>query len=115
MLYYEKRLSKDNSLSCNSCHDLGKFGVDGKQFSEGIDGQFGDRNAPTVHNAALHIAQFWDGRAKDVEEQATGPILNPVEMGMPDGDFIIARLKGIEGYHPPFKKAFPDDADPISM
>ena len=79
-LYHDVRLSKDNSISCNSCHDLAKGGVDGKQFSSGVNGSKGDVNAPTVYNAALNIAQFWDGRAKDLETQADGPPNNPLEM-----------------------------------
>jgi len=78
MLYYEARLSKSQTLSCNSCHKLEAYGVDNQPTSEGHKGQHGDRNSPTVYNAAGHVAQFWDGRAADVEEQAKGPVLNPV-------------------------------------
>ena len=80
MLYYEARLSKSQTISCNSCHDLAKYGVDGAATSAGFKGQHGDRNSPTVYNAAAHFVQFWDGRAADVEAQAKGPVLNPVEM-----------------------------------
>ena len=83
MLYYEPRLSTDQKISCNSCHELEKYGADGQPTSDGHNGQFGTRNSPTVYNAAGHVAQFWDGRAADVEEQAKGPILNPIEMAMP--------------------------------
>ncbi len=113
MLYYENRMSINNQLSCNSCHDLATFGVDNEPTSPGHEGKRGNRNSPTVYNAALHVAQFWDGRAKDVEEQAKGPVLNPVEMGMPDADYVVRVLKQIDGYQPLFRAAFPDDEDPI--
>ncbi|MDF1815928.1 MAG: cytochrome c peroxidase [Verrucomicrobiales bacterium] len=114
MLYHDKRLSKDRSVSCNSCHDLSSFGDDGAPTSTGIKNQKGGRSAPTVYNAALHIAQFWDGRAPDVEAQAVGPILNPIEMGMPDPVYVLKVLKSIPGYVEAFKKAFPDEADPVT-
>lgn len=117
-LYYEKRLSKNHDISCNSCHDLANYGVDvrtpGAKTSSGHRAAMGDRNSPTVYNAALHFAQFWDGRAADVEEQAKGPVLNPVEMAMPDEASVLAVLKSIPAYEPLFKSAFPDDADPIT-
>ena len=120
MLYFDARLSKGQELSCNSCHDLTAYGVDArpeaveKGTSFGHKATFGDRNSPTVYNAALHIAQFWDGRAKDVEEQAKGPILNPVEMAMPDDAGVLKVLKSIPAYKPAFAAAFPDDKDPIT-
>ncbi|MFH0907779.1 MAG: cytochrome-c peroxidase, partial [bacterium] len=82
MLYFEPRLSKSQQISCNSCHDLATYGADGQPTSDGHKGQMGDRNSPSVYNAAGHFVQFWDGRAADVEEQAKGPVLNPVEMAM---------------------------------
>lgn len=114
MLYYDKRLSKDRSVSCNSCHDLASFGDDGAAVSTGIDGQKGGRSAPTVYNAALHIAQFWDGRAPDVEAQAVGPILNPIEMGMPDEVYVVKVLNSIPGYVEAFERAFPDRDQPLT-
>lgn len=113
-LYFDKRLSKDNTISCNSCHNLDTYGVDNLSFSPGNDGGLGGRNSPTVLNAALHISQFWDGRAKDVEEQAGGPILNPVEMAMPNEKAVIDRLSKIEEYNNLFAKAFPNEKDPIT-
>ncbi|HND32185.1 MAG TPA: cytochrome-c peroxidase, partial [Myxococcota bacterium] len=80
VLYYENRLSKNQDISCNSCHQLDAYGVDGKPTSPGHKGQLGSRNSPTSYNAAGHFVQFWDGRAADVEAQAKGPVLNPVEM-----------------------------------
>ncbi len=82
-LYFDPQLSKRGNISCDSCHSLATFGVDNLATSPGDEGQRGDRNSPTVLNAALHVAQFWDGRAADVEEQAGMPILNPVEMAIP--------------------------------
>ena len=113
MLYYEPRLSKSQQISCNSCHMLTSYGVDGKPTSDGHKGQKGDRNSPTVYNAAGHFAQFWDGRAADVEAQAKGPVLNPVEMAMPTEKQVIAVLKSMPEYVEAFKKAFPQEKDPI--
>jgi cytochrome c peroxidase len=119
-LYYEKRLSKGHDLSCNSCHDLNAYGTDSRagasgKFSQGHKGQLGGRNSPTSYNAALHIAQFWDGRAPDVEAQAKGPVLNPVEMALPDGTAAVKALKSIPGYKALFAAAFPDQKDPITF
>lgn len=115
MLYYETRLSKNHDLSCNSCHDLADFGVDGKKFSDGHRGQLGGRNSPTVYNAAGRHVQFWDGRAATVEEQATGPIMNPVEMAMPDEARVVATLVSIPEYVELFAKAFPEVEKPITL
>jgi cytochrome c peroxidase len=113
-LYYETRISKGGKMSCNSCHMLDKFGQDNLPFSPGHEGKLGGRSSPSTYNAALHIAQFWDGRAPSVEEQAKGPVLNPVEMGMPSADFVVDVLKSIPGYVEAFKAAFPGEADPIN-
>jgi cytochrome c peroxidase len=112
-LYYDTQLSKDGNISCNSCHDLATFGVDNDPTSEGDDGSVGDRNSPTVLNAALHQTQFWDGRAEDVEEQAGMPILNPVEMAIPSEEFLVDRLAATDDYPPLFAEAFPDDTEPL--
>jgi cytochrome c peroxidase len=114
MLYYEPRLSKSQTISCNSCHDLSNYGVDGQPTSDGHKGQRGDRNSPTVFNAAAHFVQFWDGRAPDVEEQAKGPILNPVEMAMPSEARVVATLTSMPEYVEAFKKAFPGDPKPLT-
>ena len=113
-LYFDPRLSLADDVSCNSCHGLDTYGVDGTSVSTGHEGLKGGRNAPTVYNAALHLAQFWDGRAADVEEQAKGPILNPIEMAMPDADAVMAKLGGIDGYAPLFAAAFPGEAEPMT-
>lgn len=114
-LYYDTRFSADRTVSCNTCHALDSFGDDGAPVSTGIKGQKGDRSAPTVYNAALHIAQFWDGREPDVEHQAMGPPLNPIEMGMHDASHIVTVLKSIPGYVDLFGKAFPDAGEKISF
>lgn len=114
MLYYEPRLSRSGEISCNSCHHLATYGVDNLTNSLGHNFQQGGRNAPTVLNASFHIAQFWDGRAKDLTEQAKGPVLNPKEMAMPNPDLVIERLKSIPEYVAMFKKAFPEDKDPVN-
>jgi len=80
-LFFDPILSKDGTISCTTCHDLQNGGDDGLKFSFGIKGQKGNINSPTVYNAVFNFRQFWDGRAKDLKEQATGPIENPVEMG----------------------------------
>lgn len=114
MLYYDTRLSKNQDLSCNSCHRLDAYGVDNQRTSAGAKGQRGERNSPTVYNAAGYFSQFWDGRATDVEQQAKGPILNPIEMAMPSPEAVVARLKAIPGYREAFGKAFPGEANPIT-
>ncbi len=113
-LYYEHRLSLSQEISCNSCHMLDRFGVDNKPFSDGHAGAKTGRNSPTVYNAAAHIAQFWDGRAADVEEQAKGPILAGGEMAMPDPEHVIEVLESIPGYQPLFEAAFPGEEKPIN-
>lgn len=114
-LYYDNRLSLNNTESCNTCHNLATFGVDNKPTSPGDNGKLGNRNSPTVLNAALHFVQFWDGRMKDVEEQAGGPVMNPAEMSMPDEKEVIARLTKNEGYRKMFEAAFPGDKQPVSF
>ena len=114
MLYYEQRISANGNMSCNTCHGLNNYGIDGLRFSFGHTGNPVGRNSPSVYNAALHVAQFWDGRAADVEEQAKGPILAAGEMGMPSGDEVVARLNDIPDYLPYFEAAFPGEDDPIT-
>lgn len=107
MLYFDPRLSKNQDLSCNTCHLLDKFGVDGAKVSTGHKGQKGGRNAPTVYNAAGHFVQFWDGRSPSIEHQATQPVQNPVEMAMPGEKAVAEVLESIPGYQAAFAKAFP--------
>ena len=112
-LYFEKKLSINNKISCNSCHMLDKFGVDNEVTSPGHDGTRGERNSPTVYNAAFHIAQFWDGRAKDLAAQAIGPILNPIEHGLKDEAGALKKIDTKE-YRAMFKKAFPGSKEPFT-
>lgn len=108
-LWYEPRLSKGNTVSCNSCHNLATAGVDNLPTSQGHKGQFGGRNSPTTLNAALLGMQFWDGRAADVEEQAGGPLVNPVEMANDSQEAAAAKIAKIPEYQELFKTAFPED------
>jgi cytochrome c peroxidase len=114
-LYLDTSLSINGKISCNSCHGLTTYGVDNEPTSPGHDGTRGSRNSPSVYNAALHFRQFWDGRAKDVEEQALGPVLNPVEMAMPAEEEVMKRLNSSSEYPALFKAAFPEDPTPISF
>ncbi|MFA5297924.1 MAG: cytochrome-c peroxidase [Lutibacter sp.] len=114
-LFLDNRLSKDNTQSCNTCHNLATYGVDNLSTSPGNDGGFGSRNSPTVFNAALHTSQFWDGREPDVEAQAGGPMLNPAEMAMPSEKVVIERLSKIDEYKNLFAAAFPNETKPISF
>lgn len=113
-LYFETRLSVDRTISCNSCHHLDAYGADTGAVSVGHQGKLGGRNSPTVYNAAGHFAQFWDGRAADVEAQALGPILNPVEMAMPAAPQVIRLIRADTMYRRLFAAAFPDERDPIT-
>ncbi len=115
-LYFDKRLSADNSVSCNTCHNVanGAAGHDGLRVSNGIKGQKGERNSPTVWNSKFLSVQFWDGRAKDLTAQAKGPILNPGEMGMPNENVVMEKLKKVPAYVELFKKAFPDEKEPMT-
>lgn len=109
-LYFEPRLSKSGEISCNSCHNLASYGVDNLPVSLGHKWQTGTRNSPTTLNAALHTTQFWDGREPDVEAQAKGPVLNPIEMGAPHAQFVVERLKSIPDYVKEFKAVFKSDS-----
>jgi cytochrome c peroxidase len=114
MLYFDPRLSASHVISCNSCHNLGLGGADAQSTSIGHRWQHGARNAPTVLNAVFNKAQFWDGRAKDLEQQAGGPMINPVEMASPQ-THVAEQLKGIPGYGDAFAKAFPGAPDAVTL
>lgn len=105
LLYYDKRLSADGTVSCATCHAPANGFTDNLPVSSGIKGQKGGRSAPTVFNRAYSLAQFWDGRAASLEEQAAGPMANPIEMGNTH-DVVVTTLRGIPGYKPLFKQAF---------
>lgn len=105
MLWFDPRLSLSSKVSCNTCHDLSTNGADTKPLSIGYAGRKGTVNSPTVFNAEKQIAQFWDGRAKTLAEQATGPITNPLEMAMTP-ELAEGVIRSISGYRPYFEKAF---------
>lgn len=105
-LFFDPRLSADGTVSCNSCHDVSGNGTDSRSKSIGINGQMGGRSAPSVWNAAFLSSQFWDGRAATLEDQAKGPILNPIEMGMTHQQSAVDRIAGIPGYASQFKDIF---------
>ncbi len=114
ILYYDPRLSANQKISCNTCHPLDAYGAEAKSVSTGHKNQKGNRNAPTVYNAAGHFVQFWDGRAPTVEEQAKGPITNPVEMAMPSNAAAVQVITSMPEYVALFKTAFPNDKDPVT-
>lgn len=105
-LYFDPRLSVDGTVSCNSCHNVMASGTDNRPVSVGVSGQKGGRSAPTVWNAAFLSVQFWDGRAASLEDQAKGPILNHVEMGMPSAEEAVSRIRSIPGYVEQFGAVF---------
>lgn len=107
-LYFDTRLSKDNTVSCASCHDPAKGWSNGAQFATGVDGQLGGRNAPTILNTAYNRFQFWDGREPSLEAQALGPIQNPIEMAE-TLENVEKKLNGVAGYKEQFQKVFGTD------
>ncbi len=108
LLYFDPRLSADETISCATCHHPKFAYADGKAVSDGIRGQKGGRSAPTVINRAYSLAQFWDGRAKSLEDQAIGPMANPIEMGNTH-EAVVANLRKVEGYKKLFKQVFGND------
>jgi len=113
-LFFDPRLSASNLISCNTCHNVGLGGVDLQETSTGHGWQKGPRNAPTVFNSVFNMAQFWDGRAKDLMAQAKGPVQASVEMNNKP-EMVVETLKSIPGYPPLFKKAFPGSGDPVTF
>jgi len=107
-LYFDGRLSSDNTISCASCHDPAKGWSNGEQFATGVGGAKGGRNSPTVINGAYNRFQFWDGRAGSLEDQALGPIQNPIEMNM-TLEAVVKKLNGIAGYREQFQDVFGAD------
>ena len=114
MLYHDPRLSSTGTVSCASCHNTMLGGEDNRSVAMGVNGQTGGRSAPTVWNSAFNKVQFWDGRAASLEEQAAGPVTNPIEMGMKSWDDVVARLKTIKGYRQAFDLAFGNDSETIT-
>lgn len=109
MLYFDPRISIDGTISCNSCHNVMADGADMRSFGAGVQGKRGGRGSPTVWNSAFMTVQFWDGREPSLEEQAKGPMTNPVEMAMPDHKLVVERIRKIPGYVDAFRKVFPKD------
>jgi cytochrome c peroxidase len=105
LLYFDPRLSIDNTVSCASCHDPDKGWSNGEATAAGVGGQRGGRSAPTILNSAYSKFQFWDGRAGSLEEQALGPIANPIEMNLSHEE-MVKKLNAIEGYRAQFQKVF---------
>lgn len=114
MLFFEPRLSSSWLISCNTCHNMGLAGVDLLETSIGHGWQRGPRNAPTVLNAVFNVAQFWDGRAEDLREQAKGPVQAAVEMNS-NPERVVRTLKSMPEYVELLVKAFPDEADPVTF
>lgn len=106
MLYFDPRFSETGTVSCFSCHNVMEGGDDHRPVSIGVHGKKGGRNSPTVWNSAFHTTQFWDGRAASLEDQAKGPVVNPVEMGMTDLGAALKRVKSIPGYKAHFDAVF---------
>lgn len=104
-LFLDSSLSKDNTISCSSCHDLKNFGVDLKQVSTGVEGKLGSVNSPSVFNSVFNFVQFWNGRAKDLVEQAKGPFFNPVEMDLTP-EILIEKVSANKEYVKEFKELF---------
>lgn len=109
-LYFDGRLSKNNAISCAFCHNPGTGFADPRQTSIGVGGGVGGRQSPTVYNTGLNHVQFWDGRARSLEEQAIGPIHNPVEMAETH-EHVVAKLGKIKGYQQQFKAVFGTDVN----
>ncbi len=105
-LYFDVRLSADGTVACATCHDVSRGFSDQRPVAEGIGGKLGRRNAPTVLNATFFTAQFWDGRAPLLEDQAKLPIVNPIEMGMPNGEAAVAKIAGDPDYAKRFQAAY---------
>lgn len=113
-LFHDRRLSKDNSLACSSCHDLGRGGVDGLPRSIGVGGAVGGINAPSVLSAAYNFRQFWDGRAATLEEQAAGPVTNPIEMAS-TWPQVLQKLGADAELKRTFERLYPEGLTPASI
>jgi cytochrome c peroxidase len=109
-LFYDKRLSRDGTVSCATCHDPAHGFSDGKKVSEGVQGKKGTRNAPTVLNTAFNEFQFWDGRAASLEEQSKGPMVNPVEMAAESHDAVVKSVRAIPAYAAELRRVFGREA-----
>lgn len=108
-LYFDPRLSSTGTVSCNTCHNLMEGGDDGRARSMGVNGLTGDRNAPTVWNSVFQSSQFWDGRADTLDDQAKGPLVADVEMGMLGHDQVVKRIRKVPDYVAEFRAVFNDE------
>ncbi|RUM49798.1 MAG: cytochrome-c peroxidase [Hydrogenothermus sp.] len=115
ILFYEPRISIDGATSCSKCHPIALYGADGLKKAQGNNGRINPRNAPTILNSAGQIAQHWRGDRKDVEDQAKRALLGKGSFGAPSYKWVEDKLKSIKGYEELFKKAFPEDKDPINV
>jgi cytochrome c peroxidase len=113
-LFFDPRLSHDNTIACATCHDLTTAGHDARRFSVGVGGAVGTVNAPSVFNAGLNFVQFWDGRAASLEEQAAGPVHNPVEMAS-NWNEVIAKLSADTDFGAKFRRVYPDGLTPTAI
>ena len=114
MLYFDPRVSPSRPGSCNSCHNVGLGGADGREATIGHSWQKGGRNVPTAFNAVFNTARFWDGRAQDLDDKAGGPAFNPIELALPR-DELNVHLAAIPGYQAAFRAAFPAEPAPVTL
>lgn len=114
MLYFDPRVSASRPASCNSCHNVGLAGADGRETAIGHSWQKGGRNVPTTFNAVFNTARFWDGRAQDLDDEAGGPPFNPIELALPR-DQLSVQLAAIPGYLAAFRAAFPGEPAPVTL
>jgi cytochrome c peroxidase len=114
-LFFDPRLSVDNTVACANCHDPSKGFTDQQATSDGVQAKTGERNAPTIIDAIFNIEQFWDGREPTLEAQAGDPILNPIEMGMPDRQTVVTKLDSISEYKTAFQEVFGSAPDYDNM
>jgi len=114
MLYFDPRVSANRPASCNSCHNVGLAGADGRETAIGHSWQKGGRNVPTAFNAVFNTARFWDGRAQGLDDRPTGRTFNPIEMALPQGE-LSQQLAAIPGYRTAFGAAFPGEAEPVTL
>lgn len=113
-LFMDTRLSADDTVACATCHDLSRGGIDGRKFSQGVAGALGDINAPTVFNSSLSFSQFWNGRAGTLEEQAAGPIHNPLEMAA-NWEIVLPKLRSDPDYREMFARAYKNGITPDNI
>jgi cytochrome c peroxidase len=114
-LFFDGRLSVDGTVACSTCHDPARAFTDGREASIGVKGHSGQRNAPTILNALFNVAQFWDGRAKTLEQQAGLPIINPIEMGQPSLEAAVAKIAAIAEYAKEFQRVFGRPLNPADL